>query len=142
MDPDPGSGPWKTWTLKNLHPEKPRSWKTWTQKSLNPAKPGPRKIWTFCLELKVWVSSFLNIRDSCLEAFLKSLQNSLKNIKNIRDAIFNLKFQIKKTFYWKEAPAYMVSSEFRRSFKNTYFAEHRQTATSETSSKNKNSSTG
>ena len=24
MDPDPGVGPWETWLLKNLNPEKPK----------------------------------------------------------------------------------------------------------------------
>ena len=94
----------KTWTrtLKKLDPEKPRPWKTWTQKNLDPKKPGPWKTgsiktWTLCLELKVWVSSFLNIRGSRLEVFLKFLQYSLKNIKNIREAVFNLKFQAKRS---------------------------------------------
>ena len=55
-----------------------------------------------CLKLKVWMSSFLNIRSSrlevsCKKVFLKFLQNSLKNIKNIRDAVFNLKFQAKRS---------------------------------------------
>ena len=140
LDPEK-PGPRKAWTLKNLDPEMPEPCKTWTVQNLDPEKSGPRKLWTLCLKLKVWVSSFLNIRDSCLEVFLKSLQNSLKNIKNIRDAIFNLTFQVKKTFYWKETPAYVVSSEFRRSFKNTYFTERRQTATSETSSKNESNIT-
>ena len=44
--------------------------------------------------------------------------------------------------YWKETQAYVLSKEFRRSFKNIYFAERLQNATSETSSKNENSSTG
>ena len=52
----------------------------------------------------------------------------MKNIKNIRDAVFHLKFQAKRsTTFLKRG-----SGEFRRSFKSTYFAEHRQTATSET----------
>ena len=94
----------KTWTqtLKNLDPEKPGprkpgSWKTWILKNLHPEKLAPRKTWTLCLELKVWVSSFLNIRGSRLEMFLKFLQNSLNNIKNIRDAAFHLKFQAKRS---------------------------------------------
>ena len=49
LDHDPGSGPWKTWTLKNLDSEKPVPWKTWTQKNLDPAKPGPWKIWTLTI---------------------------------------------------------------------------------------------
>ena len=98
LDPDPETpGPWKSWTLKNLDPEKPRPRKTWTLKNLDPEKPGPRKTWTLCLELKVWVSSFLNIGGSRLEVFLNFLQNSLKNIKHIRDAVFNLKFQAKRS---------------------------------------------
>ena len=49
-----------------------------------------------CLKLKVWISSFLNIRSSRLEVswkklFWKFLQHSLKNIKNISYAVFNLK---------------------------------------------------
>ena len=27
LNPDPGPGPWKIWTLKHLDPEKPVSWK-------------------------------------------------------------------------------------------------------------------
>ena len=62
-----------------------------------------RKYWSseqICLELNVWMSGFLNIRssrleESCKNVFLKFLQNSLKNIKNIRDAVLNLKFQAK-----------------------------------------------
>ena len=89
--------PWKTWTQENLDAEKPGPWKTSTLKNLDPEKPGPRKTWTLCLELKVWVSSFLNIWGSRLEVFLKFLQYSLKNIKNIREAVFNLKFQAKRS---------------------------------------------
>ena len=40
-----------------------------------------------CLELKVWMSSFLDIRSSGPKVFLKILKNSLKNI---HDAFFNL----------------------------------------------------
>ena len=48
------------------------------------------------------MSNFLNTRSgrpevSCKKLFLKFLQNSLKNIKNIRDAVFNLKFQAKRS---------------------------------------------
>ena len=67
---------------------------------------------------------------------IKILQNSLKNI---RDAVFDLiKFQAKGLqLYVKE-----LSLEFRRYFKNTYFEERQQAATSEISYKNQNSSTG
>ena len=47
------------------------------------------------------MSSFLNVRSShleftkCKKVFLKLLQDLLKNIKNVRDAVFNLKFQTK-----------------------------------------------
>ena len=84
------------------------------------------------------MSGFLNIRgsrleESCEKVFLTFLQNSLKNIKNIRDAVFTLKFQAKRsTGFLKRGSSICASKEFRRSFKNTYFAEHRQTATSET----------
>ena len=48
------------------------------------------------------ISGYLNIRSSrlekyCEKVFLTFLQNSLKNIKNIRDAVFNLKFQAKRS---------------------------------------------
>ena len=84
------------------------------------------------------ISGYLNIRSSrleeyCEKVFLTFLQNSLKNIKNIRDAVFTLKFQAKRsTGFLKRGSSICASKEFRRSFKNTYFAEHRQTATSET----------
>ena len=35
----------KTWTQKNLDPEKPGLWKAWTQKNLDSEIPGPWKIW-------------------------------------------------------------------------------------------------
>ena len=41
----PGPGPWKTWTLNNLDPEKPGPWKTWTLKNLHLEKPGSWKTW-------------------------------------------------------------------------------------------------
>ena len=46
MEPDPGPGPWKTWTQKNLGLEKPGPWKTWTHKNLDSQKPGLWKFWT------------------------------------------------------------------------------------------------
>ena len=57
--------------------------------------------------------------------------------------VFTLKFRLKGLqLYCKGTPAYVLSKEFCKSFKNTYFAEHRQTTTSETFIKNENSSTG
>ena len=61
------------------------------------------------------ISGYLNIRSSrleeyCKKVFLTFLQNSLKNIKNIRDAVFNLKYQTKRsTAFCKETPAYVLS---------------------------------
>ena len=56
------------------------------------------------------MSGFLNIRssrlkESCKKVFLTFLQNSLKNIKIIPDAVFNLKFQAKrsKTFLKRDS---------------------------------------
>ena len=51
------------------------------------------------------MSPFLNIKssrlqESCKKVFLTFLQNSLKNIKNIRDAVFNLKFQAKRSTFF------------------------------------------
>ena len=47
------------------------------------------------------MSCFLNIRssrqeESCNKVFLTFLQNSLKNIKNTHEAVFNLKFQAER----------------------------------------------
>ena len=57
--------------------------------------------------------------------------------------VFNLRFQAKRSeLYLKETSAYMLSEEFCRSFKNTYFVERRQTAAFEVSAKNQNTSTG
>ena len=48
LDPDPENlypektGPWKTWTLKNLDLEKTGPWKTWTLKNLDLEKRGKR----------------------------------------------------------------------------------------------------
>ena len=72
---------------------------------------------------------------------IKLLQNSWKII---RDVVFNLKnFRSKgRRLYWKESRAYALSEEFCRCFKNTYFVERREAATSEISSKDQNSSTG
>ena len=61
------------------------------------------------------ISGYLNIRSSrleeyCEKVFLTFLQNSLKNIKNIHDAVFNLKYQTKRpTTFCKETPAYVLS---------------------------------
>ena len=71
--------------------------------------------------------------------FSEFLQNSLKNIKKIRDAVFDLTFQAKRSTILLKKDSSICAF---LSFKNTYFAERRQTATSETSSKNENSSTG
>ena len=94
------------------------------------------------------MSIFQKIRSSrqdlsCKKNFLKIklLQNSWKII---RDVVFNLKnFRSKgRRLYWKESRAYALSEEFCRCFKNTYFVERREAATSEISSKDQNSSTG
>ena len=74
------------------------------------------------LELKVWMSTFLNIRTSrpevsCKKGVLKMiiLQNSLKN--NLY-AVFNLiKFQAKVfQLYWEETPAYALFVEHRQKY--------------------------
>ena len=74
------------------------------------------------LELKVWMSTFLNIRTSrpevsCKKGVLKMiiLQNSLKN--NLY-AVFNLiKFQAKVfQLYWEETPAYALFVERRKKY--------------------------
>ena len=94
------------------------------------------------------MSIFQKIRSSrqdlsCKKKFLKIklLQNSWKII---RDVVFNLKNSRSKgrRLYWKESRAYALSEEFCRCFKNTYFVERREAATSEISSKDQNSSTG
>ena len=84
------------------------------------------------------MSGFLNIKssrleESCKKVLLTFLQNSLKNIKNILDAVFNLKFQAKRsTTFLKRDSSICAFQRISQSFKNTYFAEHQQTATSET----------
>ena len=85
-----------------------------------------------CLELKVLMSSFSTSEAVARKffvkkVFLKILQNPLKNI---RDTAFNLiKFHANgQQLYWKETPAYGISLEFIRWFKNTYFAERRRAA--------------
>ena len=37
------------------------------------------------------------MEESCKKVFLEFMQNSMKNIKHIRDAVFNLKFQPKRS---------------------------------------------
>ena len=77
---------------------------------------GCRQYWSseqICLELKAWMSSFLNIKVSCQEVSCKklSLKISFRNsLENIRTAIFTLiKFQIKGLqLYWKETPRYVL----------------------------------
>ena len=69
---------------------------SWNQRFYSLNIPS-RKYWSseqICLELNVWMSGFLYIRNSrpevsCKKVFLKFLQNSLKNLC---DAVFNLKF--------------------------------------------------
>ena len=65
------------------------------------------------------------------------MQNSLKNIKNIGDAVFNLKFQTKRS-----TTLLKRDSGISISIRKIYFVERRQTVTFQTSSKNDNSSTG
>ena len=45
LDLDPGTGPWKTCTLKNLDAEKPGLWKTLTLKKLDPEMHESWKTW-------------------------------------------------------------------------------------------------
>ena len=64
-----------------------------------------RQYWSseqICLELKVWMWSVLNIRTSrlevsCKKSVLKVFAKLIEYIKNIRDAVFNLKFQAKRS---------------------------------------------
>ena len=111
LDPEnPGLG--KTWTQKHLNPEKPGSWKIWTLINFDHKKHGINiglKFiltllieWTNLLRIKCLNISSLNIRssrleESCKKIFLTIFQNSLKNIKNIRYPVFNLKFQAKES---------------------------------------------
>ena len=55
--------------------------------------------WTNLLRIKSVNVKFSKYQKqvSCKKVFLKFLQNSLKNIKNICDAVFNLKFQTKRS---------------------------------------------
>ena len=74
--------------------------------------------------------------------FLKLLQNSLKNIKIICDAVFNLKFLAKRsTTLLKRHYGICALLRISQNSNNTYFTECPQTSTSETSSKKENSST-
>ena len=81
----PGLGPW-TRTLGNLDPEKPGLRKTWTLKNLNPL-----------LRIKSLSVKFSKYQRQSSGGVLKIFANSLKNIKNIHDAVFNLKFQAKRS---------------------------------------------
>ena len=71
--------------------------------------------WTNLFELKVWMSSFVNIGGSGLEVPCKTGVPKIKifqdSLKGIRDAVFNLiKFQAKgPRLYWKETLAYVLS---------------------------------
>ena len=92
-------------------------------------------------EFKVWMSGFLNIRSfhlnvSCKKQVLKNFEKYLCcsfyfNIISARSAALS-----------RRDSGIVFSLEFCKSFKNTYFVEHRRTASSEISSKNQNSSTG
>ena len=108
LDPNPEKpGPRKTWTLfqaKNCsYNNTIMIWKSWNLRFYSP-NIVCRQYWSseqICSGLKVWMSRFLNIRSSHLEVSCKKLlliflQNSLKNIKNIRDAVFDLKFLAKR----------------------------------------------
>ena len=62
--------------------------------------PGPG--FRSSLELYVWMSSFLNIRgsrleESCKKEFLTSFAKFIEKYKKNRDAVFNLKFQTKRS---------------------------------------------
>ena len=63
-------------------------------------------------------------------------------MKNIRDGFFNLlSFMLKACNFLEKRLRLMGFLEFQKCFKNTYFLERRQTATSEIPCKNQNSST-
>ena len=76
--------------------------------------------WTNLFRLK---SSFLNIRSrqkvSCKKGVLQSFTKFIEKYPSI----FNLiKFQAKGLqIFWKKTPVCVLSSEFHRCFKNTYF---------------------
>ena len=55
MDQDPGPGPWKTWTQKNLDPEKPGLTKTWILKNLGSGKSGLWEFWAMKNARKNWM---------------------------------------------------------------------------------------
>ena len=77
-------------------------WKSWNLHFYS-SNIACRQYWSseqICLELNLWISGLLNIGSSHLEASCKKvflLQNLLKNIKNIRDAVFDLKLQTKRS---------------------------------------------
>ena len=96
-----------------------------------------RQNWSIeqtCLELKVSISSFLNISETVtLDQFCKEV---LKNFAKIYWKRSVIKYQAKGVqCYWKDTPTYVFSEEFRKSFKNNYLVERQPTATFETSSK-------
>ena len=80
-----------------------------------------RQYWSseqICLELEVWMSSFLNITSSrwkcpVKETLLKILQYSLKNIHAVVCTL--TKFQNKgQQLYCKETPEYWLSKNFAK----------------------------
>ena len=68
MEPDPGAGSWKTWTLKNLDLEKSGLWKTWTLKNLDPKKHESLKTWN-----KYGIKNMYDFRELC----------SIKTMRNV-----------------------------------------------------------
>ena len=72
----PGTGPW-TRTLKNLDPENPGPWKTWTEKNLHPEKHGINIGLKICLTLGSYVPKTNN---RLLVILPKSFKNTYKEV--------------------------------------------------------------
>ena len=84
LNPDPGPRPRKTWTQKNLDPEKSGPRKTWTLKNLDPGKREPRKPWTLKnLDpekhgINIGFKNMSDFRELC---FIKTMHNVIYNLK-------------------------------------------------------------
>ena len=76
--------------------------------------------WTNLLRIKCLNVTFSQYQkqpseESCKKVLLTFLQNSLKNMKNIRDVVFNLKFQAKRsTFFLRRDSGICAFAEFWR----------------------------
>ena len=70
LDPGPGPGPWTRTRTRTLDPdpEKPGPWKTWTLKNIDPEKPG----------INIGLKNMSDFRELCFPKTIRNVSYCLK----------------------------------------------------------------